>query len=205
VCSQVGKRASQGPGTISGKITTGLFTPCWYLSIGQFQLSAGWRYTTTRADGEDYKKARLAVAPAGTVKKEWNILQAILNRAVMLDRIKANPLKGMKGVKEPKGRIRYLKADERERLLKALTTPSYLWSIALVAILTGLRRGNIVDLQWSQIDFDARIITIQRTKNDEPLVVPLNKSAMAVLQALPRTDECVFPVSTATWSPSRNS
>jgi integrase len=119
--------------------------------------------------------------------------------------IKANPLKGMKGVKEPKGRIRYLKADERERLLKALTTPSYLWSIALVAILTGLRRGNIVDLQWSQIDFDARIITIQRTKNDEPLVVPLNKSAMAVLQALPRTDECVFPVSTATWSPSRNS
>jgi hypothetical protein len=88
VCSQVGKRASQGPGTISGKITTGLFTPCWYLSIGQFQLSAGWRYTTTRADGEDYKKARLAVAPAGTVKKEWNILQAILNRAVMLDRIK---------------------------------------------------------------------------------------------------------------------
>ena len=65
--------------------------------------------------------------------------------------------------------------------------------IALVATSTGLRRGNIVDLQWSQIDFDARVITVQRTKNDEPLVVPLNKSAMAMLQALPHTDECVFP------------
>jgi integrase len=146
----------------------------------------------TRADAEQYKQKRLEAAPSGTVKKEWNILQAVLNRAVMLEHIKTNPLKGMKGVKEPKGRIRYLKHDERARLLRAMTTPPYLWSIGLVAISTGLRRGNIVDLRWSQIDFEARIVTIPRTKNDDPLVVPLNRSAIAVLNALPRQGESIF-------------
>jgi integrase len=146
-----------------------------------------------RQDGEGYKQQRLGAAPPGTVKKEWNILQAILNRAVMLERIKANPLKGMKGIKKPRGRIRYLKFDERELLLNALTNPPYLWTIVLVAISTGLRRGNIVELQWREIDFEAWIITIPRTKNDDPLTVPLNRSAVAVLKAIPRKGEFLFP------------
>jgi integrase len=74
-----------------------------------------------------------------------------------------------------------------------MTAPPYLWSIALVAISTGLRRGNIVDLRWSQVDFEARIITIPRTKNDDPLVMPLNKSALAVLKAVPHTGDRLFP------------
>jgi integrase len=54
-------------------------------------------------------------------------------------------------------------------------------------------RGNIVAMRWDWIDFERRVVTIPRTKNDEPQVVLLNQSAMTVLQALPHTDERVFP------------
>ncbi len=122
-----------------------------------------------------------------------NVLQAVCNRSVRLETSRVNPLKGVKSPKEPKGRVRYLKPEEQKRLLDALTIPAYLWSLVLVAIPTGMRRGNLVDMRWDWIDVDNRLITIPRTKNDDPVVLPLNKSALAVQQALPHTDARYFP------------
>jgi integrase len=99
----------------------------------------------------------------------------------------------MKGIKEPRGRIRNLQFDERQRRLHAPTTPPYLWTIVLVAVSTGLRRGNIVELRWEQIDSEPRIITIPGIKTDEPLVVPPNRSTLAALKGIARTDAVPLP------------
>src|SRR5262249_43580988 len=57
-------------------------------------------------------------------------------------------------------------------------------------MLTGCRREEIGLLRWSEIDMDARTITLpaERTKNGQKHVVPLSDAALNILQSMPRRD-----------------
>lgn len=67
------------------------------------------------------------------------------------------------------------------------------------AIATCMRRGEIVRMQWADVDADARLLTIRDRKdprkksgNDER--IPLLGNALAIIQRQPRSDDRVFPV-----------
>jgi integrase len=50
-----------------------------------------------------------------------------------------------------------------------------------------MRQGEILSLTWKQINKEKALATLEETKNGERRVVPLAPSALAVLEALPRT------------------
>ena len=60
--------------------------------------------------------------------------------------------------------------------------------ILKLLLLTGCRRAEIGDLKWSEIDLEARTITLpgERTKNGQQHVVPLADSAIAILTGIER-------------------
>jgi len=119
----------------------------------------------------------------------------MLNKAVTWGALKDSPLKGMKGLKEAPGRLRYLAPEETAKLLTACHTPLYLRPIVELAMHTGMRRSEILALRWSQVDVRRRTITLSHTKNNERRVIPINDTVAAVLKSWPRavgTDE-VFP------------
>ena len=64
--------------------------------------------------------------------------------------------------KEGRGRDRFLDRDEIHRLLEACKESSNpnLLAIVSLAILTGMRYGEIVKLKWSDINFDLSFITL---------------------------------------------
>ena len=69
--------------------------------------------------------------------------------------------------------------------------------ILKLLLLTGCRRVEIGDLRWSEINPDARTITLprERTKNGQEHVVPLCDAAMAIIESIPRRDrELVFGI-----------
>ena len=69
--------------------------------------------------------------------------------------------------------------------------------ILKLLLLTGCRRGEIGWLRWSEIDLEARTITIpkERAKNGREHVVPLSDAAMEIIKAIPRRDrELVFGI-----------
>lgn len=81
--------------------------------------------------------------------------------------------------------------------LKVCLEKRYATTIALaVIILTASRQGEICGLQWSEIDFDRRIISIppERRKDGrpEPHRIPMSSQVDAILRAMPRTAEHVF-------------
>ncbi len=88
----------------------------------------------------------------------------------------------VRSLPEPKIRIRWLKQDEALRLLSEL--PEHLNAMARFSLLTGLRRGNVVGLQWSQVDLAKRhaLIHPDQAKARKAIPVPLSVEAIAVLR-----------------------
>ena len=82
---------------------------------------------------------------------------------------------------EPKKRIRWLTVEEANRLIKA--APKHLSPIILFSLSTGLRKANVLKLEWSQIDKKRRHAWIHpdQAKSRKPIPVPLNDTAMEVL------------------------
>jgi integrase len=97
-----------------------------------------------------------------------------------------NPLQKVKKGKEPRGRVRFLSDDERNRLLTASkeSKNKYLYSIVVLALSTGMRHGEIMNLTWDDIDFQRNRIILHDTKNGERRAAPLNGLAYELLKGL---------------------
>src|SRR5262245_58666837 len=93
--------------------------------------------------------------------------------------------------KKPDGRLRYLEEAEIGKLLEECVKSRnhYLSAIVTLALNTGMRKGEIIGLEWERVDraadygLSARL-TLYRTKSGKPRGVPLNRAAIDVLTAL---------------------
>src|SRR5262249_17893296 len=117
----------------------------------------------TAEDIADYQKARLkAGAAPKTINLELGTLRAVLRR----HRLWANmqPDVKMMPVREKTGKA--LTADDEQKLLHACGTlrSRALLPIVTLALHTGMRRGEIQSLQWQQVDFLNRTVTVGPTK-----------------------------------------
>lgn len=124
-----------------------------------------------------------AVAPQ-TVNRDLASLQAAITwaREVHGKQMPDIAWKRLKA-KEAPHRIRFAAAEEFTRLMEAAHPD--LRTIILCAVTTGLRRGNIFDLHWHQIDLDGSTITIPRTKSGKPHLVGIAPPLRAALARTP--------------------
>ncbi len=97
-----------------------------------------------------------------------------------------NPVRKVRRPTEPRGRVRFLSDDERERLLAACkeSRNPYLYPVVLLALSTGARKGEIRWLTWRDVDLTRRVITLRKTKNGEIRLLPLAGRALEVITAL---------------------
>ncbi|MFB9158863.1 site-specific integrase [Chromobacterium violaceum] len=138
-----------------------------------------------------YRDARLKVVSDNTVRLELALISHVFTIAQKEWNIPvSNPIESIRKPKVPEGRDRRLIDDEEERLLKAVadcqSENDGLRIATVLAIETGMRAGEIVDLTWRQIDFNQHIIMLSHTKNGTARVVPLTHAAEDMLKALPR-------------------
>ncbi|MGD9758765.1 MAG: site-specific integrase [Comamonas sp.] len=140
-------------------------------------------------DFSKYRDERLKEVKPKTVQLELATLSAVFTFAakdwsIPID----NPILHISKPRLPKGRERRLLPDEEDRLLAAARqskTP-YLVACIQLAIETGMRRGEIASLTWSQFDFRTKTIRLTDTKNGDDRIVPLSIAAEAVIHAMPR-------------------
>ena len=98
--------------------------------------------------------------------------------------LEVNPVKRVTRPKTPRGRVRFLSEDELGRLMAACNESAhpYIKTIVVMAIATGMRRGEILGLTWSAVDFERSRVTLEHTKNGERRVVPLAPVVIAALR-----------------------
>ncbi len=84
---------------------------------------------------------------------------------------------------QPKNkRVRWLTKEEAKRLIDVLQEP--LRGVVIFALATGLRRSNIVNLEWSQIDMRRKVAWVhpEDAKAGKAIGVALNDTACAILR-----------------------
>ena len=94
-----------------------------------------------------------------------------------------NPMRKVSKLKEPRGRVRYLTDEERERLLAACkdSVNPHLYMAVVLALSTGARQQEVWGLRWSEVHLERELITFTETKNDEFRSVPLQWRARELL------------------------
>lgn len=121
-----------------------------------------------------------------TVNRYIASLSSCLSYAKKLRWIDENPCFDLTKLKESKGRDRTLNAEEAGCLLAACRESQnpYLYCITLMAITTGMRQGEILKLEWNDVDLEACIAHIKETKNGRPRSVPLVDEIIEELKKL---------------------
>jgi len=100
--------------------------------------------------------------------------------------IEVNPVSRLKKQPEPRGRVRFLDDNERGRLLKACkeSDSKLLYPVVILALSTGMRKGEILKIQWKDVDFQRKRVLLLETKNNERRAVPLVGLAYDLLKSL---------------------
>jgi len=139
---------------------------------------------------EAFKATRLAFDRPATVNKYLRTLHSIFNYAMRREYLKHNPLDGIPRVREPEKEIRALSREELRKLVGAC--PDVRWqAFVLIAGTMGLRRGEMVNLRWQDVDFLKLVVRIVNhdgwtTKSKHNRIVPLAPAARDALMEIDR-------------------
>lgn len=141
---------------------------------------------------EKFRTARIkaGVSPA-TLNKDLRTLQSILERAVMRNYIRTNPFKGKRKalmVKESEPVPRILEPEDFAAMLGACRDDRWR-AMCTVAYYGGLRRGEMLALDWKDVDFENQILHVRNTedhvaKSRKNRDVPMTSDVVRALSAL---------------------
>lgn len=98
-----------------------------------------------------------------------------------------NPIRKVRKPSLSNERDRYLTHEERKRLLeacKAYKKNRFLHPVVVLALTTGARQGEILNLKWKDIDLSKPLMRLEQTKNKEKRTVPLSGEAVQLLLEL---------------------
>ena len=89
--------------------------------------------------------------------------------------------------KEPEGRIVWLETTEVTALLTACRASQnkYLADVVTVALETGMRQGELLELDWPRVDLSRGVVALERTKSGRRREVPMRQAVYAIFAAMP--------------------
>ena len=107
-----------------------------------------------------------------TANRHLTLLKSIFNKAIAWGSFHGvSPCACVKKKQEPNHRLRYLSEEEIKSLLSAADLK--LRPILVCALATGMRKGELLKLDWRDIDFASGNIQLLETKSGKPRKVPM--------------------------------
>ena len=124
---------------------------------------------------EQWQSRRLKYNKPSTVNRLLATLKHMVNKGTQWGMASDSVLKQVRNVKllpENNRRLRFLSIEECQRLIECCHKD--LKPIVVVALNTGMRRGEIFGLKWEQVDLSHGFILLDVTKNGERREIPIN-------------------------------
>jgi integrase len=118
-----------------------------------------------------------------TARKSKAIVALLLGEAVRRDLLQINVAAAV-DVPPPAQRERILTMDERTRLVAAIKQAAQPWNdLLMLLLMTGARVGNVIGMQWADLDLEAGVwrIPASKSKSKRTMTLPLSSGAIAIL------------------------
>lgn len=172
------------------------FSRLKYYLVDEYRFTFGDRRLSqiTYLDLETYRNKRKStplrsgkIRSDATVNREMSTLRHMFNKAVEWEMLESSPFKRGKRLmfKEGSHRLRFLNEAEIDRLLAEC--PSHLKPIVETALLTGMRRGELLGLKWEQIRNG--FIYLTETKSGESRQLPINDRLAQVFRDIRKQNQ----------------
>jgi len=131
---------------------------------------------------EKYKSDRKNEVKPSTVNRELGTLSNMLNKAVDWGMIESSPFKGIRRFRVSNVNLRIISNEEFNLLYESSSLD--LKPILLCAISTGMRRGELLNLKWSDTNLKNGYIKVRDSKNYESRTIPINATLLKALSDL---------------------
>ena len=152
----------------------------------------------TKADIKTGNRGRAIVRGGpGTASKCVALLSTVFNFAIKRGLLEENPATGIEKYKDKK-RERFLTSKEFKTLGETLAAANHHNPYALAAIkvlmLTGLRKNEVINMKWDDLQAELGVILIPESKTGKKFV-PLTQPVATILKGLSRIEGCdyIFP------------
>jgi integrase len=157
------------------------------------------KITPKHIDG--YKKERLASEikvrlnkkklDPGTINRELDALQAMFTLANKWGDLEGkNPVKAVNRLPMKERPMRILKKDEIDELIKVATGITR--ALIIIALYTAMRKNEILNLRWKDIDFVGSFIHIGESKSNKVRKIPMNSVVRNTIKEIKREGEFIF-------------
>ncbi len=151
-----------------------------------------------------------------TINDLLTLIKTIMNFAVENGYLAKNPIEKVKKLKLPNKEMKFLNTEEIEKVLKTAEKfyPKF-YPLLLTAIMTGMRRGELLALQWKDIDFENKKITVNKslykgeiqnpkTKRSNRKINMSDNLAKVLLELRKNDNDIVFQSATGTYKDGKN-
>jgi len=147
---------------------------------------------------DKFKTERMRRLGPNSVNIELRTLRAAFNIAKRWDLIEQNPFSNVKLARVPEREPVFFSKDDLRKLLAAIKE-DWLKAMVVLALYTGMRRAEITNLRWQDVDFERKTIRVEsnatfKTKQGKRRIIPLADTALNLLQVrqLTKRNEYVF-------------
>jgi integrase len=121
-----------------------------------------------------------------TINRELTTLKHVFTMAKKWGLTEHNPVKEVKFFRIDEKVERVLSPQEEAKLLDAASP--HLRLILVIALHTGMRRGEILRLSWDHVDFRQRCVIVAQSKSGRVRRIPMNSQLTSILEHVKKTD-----------------
>lgn len=147
--------------------------------------------------GEPIFKAKRKPRTGASVNRYFQALSAVFTWAIeqrLAPKGWRHPCRGIRALPDAQARVRFLDEAERTRLFEQCRASQYprLYALALMAMKTGARRGELLSLRWRDVDLDQCVALLGRTKNGDRRSLVLLVDVVEALRPFHSSDGARF-------------
>jgi integrase len=145
---------------------------------------------------EEYLRFRIGKVRPTTLNIELRALKSMLNTAINWNLISSNPMMKIKQIRT-NDNIPKMFTHSEINLIIENAKPSWLKNIVILAVNTGMRRNELINLRWKDVDVSKKYLIVRNTnsftiKNRTERVIPINDNSLKVLRKINAENEYVF-------------
>ncbi len=147
----------------------------------------------TTSDIQAFYNDKIQKTSPSTANRNFTVIRAIFNRAIAWDLFKGeNPCNKVSRKRSNPAKLRFLSKEEMELLLN--NAPDSIKPLLQCALMTGMRRGEILNLTWKDVDLENGMIYVRDSKSGKSREIPMIPELIEIFNKLDKNKNIIFDI-----------